>query len=258
MNGRGAKNPPRQRGRGKAPQNRTSRPPRSRSIERAQPLAYGQSVGPSPPRGMAYRRGRQVNTQPEIILQVVASTSDAYITVPIISELLFNPSSNPGYGGRAQYMAGLSKLHSEHVWKRLRFTWIPSCATVTPGNVVLKFFPNYRTPLPSQMVDLMDTSSLTFCPYEKHTFTVAGPIGGLKYNIGPTSFLGLSDEDKGDYSIGRLVVGTTAQVSAVPLGIIQMVPEIEFMGPVTLFNADTVAAAVKAVAPPPKEVAPAT
>lgn len=230
MNGGNTSN---RRGRGKAPQKRTNRPPRSRSIERARPLAYGQSVGPSPPRAMAYRRGRQVNTQPEIILQVVAKTVDSYTTVPIIPQLLFNATTNPGYGGRAQYMAGLSMLHSQHEWKRLQFTWIPSCATVTPGNVVLKFFPNYKTPLPSQLVDLMDTSSLTICPYEKHTYTVTGRIGGLKDNIGPSAFLELSDEDKGDYSIGRLVIGTTSQVSAVSLGIIQMVPDIEFSGPVT-------------------------
>lgn len=221
------------RGRGKAPQKRTNRPPRSRSIERARPLVYGQSVGPSPPRAMAFRRGRQVNTQPEIILQVVAKTTDAFITVPIIPELMFNASTSPGYGGRAQYMAGLSRLHSQHEWRRLQFTWIPSCATVTPGNVVLKFFPNYKTPLPTQMVDLMDTSALTICPYEKHTYTVAGRLSGLKDNIGAKAFLDLSDEDKSDFSVGRLVVGTTGQSSAVALGIIQMIPEVEFSGPVT-------------------------
>jgi hypothetical protein len=136
-------------------------------------------------------------------------------------------------------MAGLSQLHSQHEWKRLQFTWIPSCATVTPGNVVLKFFPNYKTPLPTELEDLMDVSSLTFSPYEKHTFTVAGRIGGLKDNIGAAAFLALSDEDKGDYSIGRLVIGTTSQASAISLGIIQMVPDVEFSGPVTTTVAPT-------------------
>nr|UEV87732.1 coat protein [Cocksfoot mild mosaic virus] len=238
MNG-GTQNTSNRRGRGKAPQKRTNRPPRSRSIERAKPLAYGQSVGPAPPRAMAYRQGRQIDTQPEIILQVVAKTTDAYTTIPIIPELLFDPVGNPGYGGRAKYMAGLSKLHSQHEWKRLRFTWIPSCATVTPGNVVLKFFPNYRTQLPVQMVDLMDTSSLTICPYEKHTYTVTGRIGGLRDNIGPIAFLELSDEDKGDYSIGRLVVGTTAQATSVSLGILQMIPELELSGPITTSEVTT-------------------
>ncbi|ABW74553.1 p26 [Cocksfoot mild mosaic virus] len=245
MNGGNTSN---RRGRGKALQRRTNKPPRSRSIERARPLAYGQAVGPSPPRTVAYRRGRQVNTQPEIILRITAKTTDNYTTVPIIPALLFDPSTQPGYGGRAQYMAGLSQLHSQHEWRRLQFTWIPSCATVTPGNVVLKFFPNYRTPLPTVLEDLMDTSSLTFSPYEKHTFSVAGRISGLKYNIGATAFLALSDEDKGDYSIGRLVIGTTSQVSAVSLGIIQMVPDVEFSGPVTTPVAPTPAATAAAPA----------
>jgi len=219
------------RGRGKQTQNRANRPARSRSIERPLPLAYAQSVGPQAQGTMGSRSAQGVDTQPEIILRVTASTTDKYITVPVISDLLFDPAKNVGYGGRARYLAGLAALHSQHQWRSLSFRWTPSCAVVTPGVVVLKFFPNYKEGLPSQMEDLMDISALTISPYEAHTYRVPGRINGLKNNCSVAQFMAMSDDDKSDYSIGRLVVGCTAQTTALTLGYLQILPNVQFSGP---------------------------
>lgn len=219
------------RGRGNTAQNRANRPPRSRSIERPRPIAYAQSVGPSTQGSMGNRAGQGVDTQPEIILRVTADTKDKYITIPIISGLLFDPAVSPGYGGRAQYLSGLAALHSQHQWRSLSFHWIPSCPVVTPGVVVLKFFPNYKEATPTIMEDLMDISALISSPFERNQFKVPGYIREQKNNCTVAQFLAMDDEDKGDYSIGRLVIGCTAQTSALTLGYLQIVPNVHFSGP---------------------------
>lgn len=223
------------RGRNKT-QNRTGRPARGRSIERPQPLSYAQTVGPARNTGLLPKFGNIPDRQPEIILQVVAGTEDSFTTVPIISDLRFDPASHPGLGGSAGYMARLGALHSQHRWHSLSFRWIPSCATVTPGNVVLKFLPNYQDPLPTQLVSLMDVSALTFSPYQSQTYTVKNLDRSIKNNTTAARFLAMDCEDKNDFSIGRLVIGTTKQVSAVALGLIEIVPNVEYFGPISGAN----------------------
>lgn len=145
----------------------------------------------------------------------------------------FDSAANPGIAGRARFLAGHAGLYSKHKWSTLSFQWIPSCANVTPGNVVLKFISNYTEVNPTAMIDLMDSGSQIVSPYQGAYYQPRVSLGHEYNNISATEFLKLQDADKGTYSIGRLVVAASKQVSPINLGMIRMHYNIGFQGPVS-------------------------
>jgi len=215
-------NPPRRRARGK-------------SVERGSaPLQYVTTLGPSRPR-MGQGQGWQKLSHEEIILQVNSSTTaDTIQTIPIIPRLSVPAGDKPIYSGSAPHLRTIGSAFAIHRWRALSFEWIPSCPTTTPGNLVLRFYPNYSTETPKTLTDLMDSESLVLVPslsgkiYRPKIETRGNPPE-LR-NIDATAFSALSDEDKGDYSVGRLVVGSSKQAVAIQLGLLRMRYSVEMRG----------------------------
>ncbi|AAC97555.1 26 kDa capsid protein [Panicum mosaic virus] len=215
-------NPPRRRARGK-------------SVERGStPLQYVTTLGPSRPR-MGQGQGWQKLSHEEIILQVNSSTAaDTIQTIPIIPRLSVPAGDKPIYSGSAPHLRTIGSAFAIHRWRALSFEWIPSCPTTTPGNLVLRFYPNYSTETPKTLTDLMDSESLVLVPslsgktYRPKIETRGNPPE-LR-NIDATAFSALSDEDKGDYSVGRLVVGSSKQAVVIQLGLLRMRYSAEMRG----------------------------
>nr|AGO96552.1 coat protein [Thin paspalum asymptomatic virus] len=219
----------------RAPQSGARRRARGKSVERrAAPIQYVTTVGPSQPR-MGTGQGWQRISHQEIILQVTASTtSDSVQVVPIIPRLSLSTAEKPIYQGSAPHLRQMGDAFSIHRWRSLSFEWVPSCPTTTPGNLVLRFYPSYSTPTPKLLTDIMDSESLVIVP----------SISGATYrpkidtraqspemrNISITGFSALSDEDKGDFSVGRLVVGASKQAVGLQLGLLRMSYVIELRG----------------------------
>lgn len=204
---------------------------RSRSVERAMPVATSYSVGPTGPPGMGSRQGWTSLAHKEVILQVTASTSsDTILTIPVIPNLLYPPNSTT-YSGRAKFLAGHAPLYSQHKWDMLAFQWTPSCPTTTPGNVVLRFIPNYTTPTPTNMLDTMDSDAYITSPFQGGYYTPRIKRAVI-YNTAP-QFSSIDDVDKCDYSCGKLIVAVNKQALALTVGTVTMHYRVLFRGPVT-------------------------
>lgn len=226
------------RGRGKRNvPNPSRRRARGKSVERSTaPLQYATTVVPTQPR-MGQGQGWTKISHEEIILQVIASTSaDTILEVPIIPRLSLPTGEKPIYSGSAPHLRALGAAFAIHRWRALAFEWLPSCPTTTPGNLVLRFYPSYSTQTPVALTDVMDSESLVIVPslsgkmYRPKIQTRGAPPELRNENA--TTFSSLASEDKGDYSVGRLVVGTSRQTTSLTLGLVRMKYTVEMRGAV--------------------------
>lgn len=232
MNGRSRTTPPTQPGGRQGASNPRRRRHRGRSVERPIPLATASTVAPRNGPGMGSRLGWTTLAHSEVILQVTAKTTgNNILVVPLIPALLY-PADSTGFMGRAKHIAGHASLYSKYKWQSLSLFWTPSCPTTTPGNVVMKVMPSYCIPTPTEMLDLMDTDALVLSPYVKGQFTPRINRGELN-TISASGFAALPDEDKGDYSTGKLVIAVNKQSLELTMGTVTMQYRVAFNGPVT-------------------------
>lgn len=96
----------------------------------------------------------------------------------------------------------------------------------------MKVMPSYSIPTPTEMLDLMDTDALVLSPYVKGQFTPRINRGELN-TISASGFAALPDEDKGDYSTGKLVIAVNKQSLELTMGTVTMQYRVAFNGPVT-------------------------
>lgn len=227
--------PARGRGRGKG-QAVPSRRNRARSIERPQPVSTGHLMAPRRQATVGYNRGWTTVSHTEVILLVYASDKgDTIHTIPIIPRLAFESSTK--YSGEANALHGHGLLYTEHRWTGLHFKWTPSCANVTPGNVAIRFMPNYSDPSPTSLHSVMSADASIFSPFVTAGHTVvqkkANSATRIYRNIDPVAFEALSDADKNEFSMGKLIVGTGKQTTSLPLGVLQLSWSVELKGIVT-------------------------
>ncbi|QZB01307.1 coat protein [Paris virus 2] len=187
--------------------------------QRPQPSARGISqttIGPRIPRPISQDVGSFSNS--EIIMSVSPSKDR------------FGVTTIPLYPGRTVDITGAgftwlpaqARLWSEYSWNHLWFSYTPSCSTQTSGNVVLVVSLDYYDAIPTALSSLSSNHGACVSPPYNSIYNVPVRTTNKVFRyVGSSAFDALSISDANVYSVGRLLVGTTAGDPSVTWGLLR-------------------------------------
>lgn len=140
---------------------------------------------------------------------------------------------NPGLPGVFRWLSPIAMRFEYYVFKRLGFSFIPSCATATAGSVTIAMDPDPADITPTTMGDLMTyggaTTSAVWCPsyFDVPTRDLI-KFGREKYTRGTGTIIGA---DLQTHDVGKLVLGTTGGSASAPIGNLFVEYEVELIRP---------------------------